>query len=134
MLPRLGVRGLDPGDHRVLRAAVGTVGGVGGPRDIDLVGDRHRHHVAIGTEGVNHPADVAGPRRDVTRLASRRVIADLELDLEARARITRHRLLKGVDPGLTVRPEQAVETHHELVAGRRQRLDRGEVLGRVVGG
>ena len=72
-------------------------------------------------------AHVADPRADVARLALARVVADLELDLEAGSRVPRAQLLELLDAGLAIGPEQAVEAQDERTSPRTKFAQRGEV-------
>ncbi len=96
------MRGFDPLNQRILSPGVGAVGRIGGERDVDLVGDGHRHHSRVGAERVDDVPDVAQPSRDVPRLPLGRVVANLDLDLESRSCIERDLALKRVDARLSV--------------------------------
>ena len=82
----------------------------------------------VGAEHVDHVAHIRRPLRNVALVSRGRVVADLELAVEAGCVVARHNVLEAPDPRLAIRPEQAVHPQHHLLAGRRQRVQCGHVL------
>src|SRR3954463_9504233 len=92
------------------------------------------HDAGIAAEAVDHAADEGGPGRDVALLLGARVVAELELDLEAGLRVAVGQLLEVLHPLLAVRPEEAVQAEDERDARVRPQLpQRLDLLRRVLG-
>jgi hypothetical protein len=96
---RLAMGGEDPVDQRRLRPREGAVGRVRRAAQVDLVGDRQRNHVGIGAERVDHMTHEPGPVGQLAGLCRARVVADLNLGIEAGAVVALDKPPEATDAG-----------------------------------
>ena len=114
--PRLPVGGDYALHQRILGSWVVAVRGVRGERDVDLVGDRHRHDMPIGAERVDDVPDVVPPRGDVSGLA---LIFNLPSEVNEFSIEHPRFMLPAADTGFGQKRRQASVTLH---AGRTNRV------------
>src|SRR4029078_6478473 len=119
-------------DERIARTLVGAVGGVRREAQVHLVRDLEADHAGVGAEAAHHLAHVLDPGVDVALLLGARLVAHLELDRKAVARVLLGERQERAEAALSVAPEEAREPQRERGAWAAQLVELRQLPSRVL--